>query len=245
MEGVRRSAGSGPGRSVGEPAVDRARGRPVPTVWRSGCAVGCGLAQGGRGSGRAPVPGRRRTGTSIHRTARPAGRGAARSGHRRRRAPGRRARPVPAVGVRRRAPGCAGRRLPGPTARAPQRRLDRPRHAALPDLRRNDRSRDPGPRRPTPRRRPRAAAPHTHQRRAVLARDSGCAVDGCDAAPWLCGIHHLIHWTDGGPTDLDNLAMVCRWHHRKAHTNGWHLGRDPDGTIRCRPVDQHHRTLAA
>ena len=87
--------------------------------------------------------------------------------------------------------------------------------------------------------------PTAHQRRAVLARDGGCAVEGCDAAPWLCEIHHLEHWTDGGPTDLDNLAMVCRWHHRRAHTNGWHLGRDPDGTIRCRPTDQHHRTLAA
>ena len=87
--------------------------------------------------------------------------------------------------------------------------------------------------------------PTPHQRRAVLARDRGCAVEGCDAKPWLCEIHHLIHWLEHGPTDIDNLAMVCRWHHRKAHTTGWHRGRDPDGTIRCRPTDQHHRTLAA
>ncbi len=77
--------------------------------------------------------------------------------------------------------------------------------------------------------------PSRAQRRAVLARDRGCAVHGCGAPPWLCEIHHLRHWADGGPTDVDNLAMVCRWHHRQAHRSGWHLGRDPDGVLRCRP----------
>lgn len=87
--------------------------------------------------------------------------------------------------------------------------------------------------------------PSPAQRRAVLARDGGCAVEGCGAPPWLCEIHHLIHWIDDGPTAIENLAMTCRWHHRKAHTKGWHLGRDPDGVIRCRPDDHRACTPAA
>jgi hypothetical protein len=34
---------------------------------------------------------------------------------------------------------------------------------------------------------------------------------------------------DGGPTDLDNLALLCRAHHRAVHEGGWQLTRGPDG----------------
>ncbi|MGI9648567.1 MAG: DUF222 domain-containing protein [Acidimicrobiia bacterium] len=54
-------------------------------------------------------------------------------------------------------------------------------------------------------------------RRALLIRDGGCRFDGCDRpAPW-CDAHHVIHWADGGPTDLDNLVLLCRSHHRMVH----------------------------
>jgi acetyl esterase/lipase len=29
--------------------------------------------------------------------------------------------------------------------------------------------------------------------------------------------HHLTHWEDGGPTDLDNLVLLCPRHHRLHH----------------------------
>ncbi len=77
--------------------------------------------------------------------------------------------------------------------------------------------------------------PSPAQRRALLVRDGGCAVEHCDGAPWLCEAHHLHHWADGGPTDLANLAMVCRFHHRRAHSTGWTLRRWPDGVVRCLP----------
>jgi 5-methylcytosine-specific restriction endonuclease McrA len=35
--------------------------------------------------------------------------------------------------------------------------------------------------------------------------------------PWACEIHHLHHWADGGPTNLDNLALICWHHHQLIH----------------------------
>ena len=58
------------------------------------------------------------------------------------------------------------------------------------------------------------------QRRALAARDGGCTAYGCIRPPGACDAHHLIHWTDGGKTDLDNLTLLCRWHHQQ-----WHRGR--------------------
>ncbi|MEV1296060.1 DUF222 domain-containing protein [Pseudonocardia sp. NPDC049635] len=64
------------------------------------------------------------------------------------------------------------------------------------------------------------------QRRAVTARDRGCAHPGCDRPPAWCEVHHILPWELGGPTDLDNLVMLCRVHHRLVHHTGWeiHLG---------------------
>lgn len=70
------------------------------------------------------------------------------------------------------------------------------------------------------------------QRRALALRDGGCSFPGCTApAPW-CEAHHLIHWADGGGTDLDNLVLVCGHHHRFVHHTGWRVRMDPHG----RPV---------
>ncbi|ANW64165.1 hypothetical protein BCA37_11675 [Mycobacterium sp. djl-10] len=57
-------------------------------------------------------------------------------------------------------------------------------------------------------------------RRALEHRDHGtCVVPGCGATRGLHA-HHLIHWEDGGPTELDNLVLVCPYHHRLHHTRG-------------------------
>jgi hypothetical protein len=54
-------------------------------------------------------------------------------------------------------------------------------------------------------------------RRALEHRDHGtCIVPGCGATRGLHA-HHLRHWEDGGPTELDNLALVCPYHHRAHH----------------------------
>ncbi len=77
------------------------------------------------------------------------------------------------------------------------------------------------------------------QRRALDARDGTCVFAGCDAPNWWCEAHHVLEWTSqNGPTDLDNLGLLCERHHTKVHhgfaverrTDGtWHTYR-PDGT---------------
>jgi hypothetical protein len=67
------------------------------------------------------------------------------------------------------------------------------------------------------------------QRSALAVRDAGCVFPGCDRPLAWCDAHHLWHWIDGGPTDLANLALLCRAHHRTVHEGGWRLIRGPDG----------------
>jgi predicted restriction endonuclease len=43
-----------------------------------------------------------------------------------------------------------------------------------------------------------------------------------------CEAHHLRHWLHGGPTDLANLALLCRAHHRAVHEGGQRLHHQPD-----------------
>lgn len=58
-------------------------------------------------------------------------------------------------------------------------------------------------------------------RRAVAARDGGCVFPGCDAPINWCDNHHVISWSDGGRTTIDNTAALCRFHHAITHLPGW------------------------
>ncbi|NKR30493.1 DUF222 domain-containing protein [Rhodococcus hoagii] len=89
------------------------------------------------------------------------------------------------------------------------------------------------------------------QRRALIARDHGCAFPGCGAPPAHCEGHHVKHWADGGPTDLDNLVLLCRYHHTLLHHSHWdvEIGADrhpwftPPSTVDPykKPVSAHNR----
>ncbi len=65
------------------------------------------------------------------------------------------------------------------------------------------------------------------QRRALHALYRTCAVPGCATHFNRCKIHHIIWWSHGGRTDLDNLIPVCVHHHHKIHDDGWHIELDP------------------
>ena len=80
------------------------------------------------------------------------------------------------------------------------------------------------------------------QHRALAVRDGGCVFPGCSRPLTWCEAHHLIHWLDGGPTDLANLVLLCRAHHRAVHEGGWQLSRQPDGTLAATPPHRRHRT---
>jgi hypothetical protein len=77
------------------------------------------------------------------------------------------------------------------------------------------------------------------QRTALVVRDGGCGFPGCDRPQSWCEAHHLRHWLYGGPTDLANLTLLCRAHHRAVHEGGWQLHRAPDGRLTATPP--HHR----
>ncbi|MDU0479551.1 HNH endonuclease signature motif containing protein [Staphylococcus chromogenes] len=54
-----------------------------------------------------------------------------------------------------------------------------------------------------------------HQRIALLAEQAVCQHPGCDSPTSRCDAHHVVPWARGGPTSLQNLALLCRFHHRK------------------------------
>ena len=90
------------------------------------------------------------------------------------------------------------------------------------------------------------------QRRATALRDRGCVAPGCDQPPSACHVHHMWWWIEGGPTDLDNAALLCGFHHRMVHRQGWTMSLAPNGYPQLTPptsIDpqqrprQHHRFL--
>jgi hypothetical protein len=66
------------------------------------------------------------------------------------------------------------------------------------------------------------------QRRALVARDRGCIVPGCKRKARWCEAHHVVPWPTG-PTDLDNLVLLCKRHHKQVHALAITLQRDPVG----------------
>jgi hypothetical protein len=51
-----------------------------------------------------------------------------------------------------------------------------------------------------------------------------------------CDAHHWRrHRLDGGLTDLDELVLLCRRHHRAVHEGGWRIHRDHHGQITFLP----------
>lgn len=79
----------------------------------------------------------------------------------------------------------------------------------------------------------RTASPQ--QLMALRARDGNrCAFPGCSNAHHL-DAHHLRWWRHGGPTDLDNLALLCTFHHTLIHDHGYRADRTADGIVFRRP----------
>ena len=71
------------------------------------------------------------------------------------------------------------------------------------------------------------------QRIALVARDRKCV--GCGASADWCQAHHIFPWQPGGPTDLDNLVLLCSRCHHKVHDNGWRVRRTSTGQYSLRP----------
>ena len=91
-------------------------------------------------------------------------------------------------------------------------------------------------------------------RRAVLARDDGCTIDGCTST-YRLEVHHIVPRSQGGDHSPENLTALCWWHHHVAvHRRGMRI--DPQspprrrrilpqrGTCGYRPPDPDPHTLA-
>ncbi len=74
-----------------------------------------------------------------------------------------------------------------------------------------------------------------NQWRALIARDGGCII--CNAHPSKCEAHHIAFYgpPTNGPTDIDNLALVCRHEHHLIHDQGFTLQHRPDGSWQLIP----------
>src|SRR5438309_343687 len=68
-------------------------------------------------------------------------------------------------------------------------------------------------------------------RRALRARDGHCQWAGCERPASRCDGHHLVHWINGGNTELSNLILLCHRHHWLVHEGGWQLIKTEDGRI--------------
>ncbi|MER3389071.1 MAG: DUF222 domain-containing protein [Microcella sp.] len=85
------------------------------------------------------------------------------------------------------------------------------------------------------------------QRLALAARDGGCRFPGCDRPPSWAEAHHIIPWSGGGPTDVDNGVLLCRHHHLLLHNNGWGITREHGvlAVVPPRSLDPDRRPIPA
>ncbi|HLS33665.1 MAG TPA: HNH endonuclease signature motif containing protein, partial [Brevibacterium sp.] len=86
----------------------------------------------------------------------------------------------------------------------------------------------------------------TRTQMAVLAaRDQGCTFPDCDAPAEWCEAHHILAYAQGGKTEIDNLTLVCPFHHRWFERSGWDsvFRRGLPGWLPPQSVDPRRRTL--
>ena len=76
------------------------------------------------------------------------------------------------------------------------------------------------------------------QRHALYRRDRGCI--GCGLRPTVCDAHHIKWWDHNGPTDIDNLVLLCPQCHRKVHNHHYTVEQHPDtGHHTLKPPSKH------
>ena len=74
-------------------------------------------------------------------------------------------------------------------------------------------------------------APGAELARWITTRDRTCRAPGCRVPARAADIDHTIDHADGGLTSHDNLAIVCRHHHRLKHEGGWRVIQPEPGTL--------------
>jgi hypothetical protein len=77
-----------------------------------------------------------------------------------------------------------------------------------------------------------------NQWRTLIVRDKGCVI--CNARPAQCEAHHMIFAgpPTNGPTDIDNLVLLCKHEHHLIHDLSHTLNQRPDRTWQLTPPNQ-------
>ncbi len=70
-------------------------------------------------------------------------------------------------------------------------------------------------------------------RRALNVRDRGCRYPGCCHSRHV-DAHHIEHWCDGGETSLENLVLLCGYHHRLLHEGAYSIEKLAGDELRFR-----------
>jgi hypothetical protein len=82
--------------------------------------------------------------------------------------------------------------------------------------------------------------PSAAMMRQLRHRDRECVFPACGSRRFV-EAHHIVWWRNDGRTDLDNLALICSFHHKLVHEHGWSLSRDRAHGVRWfRPDGRRH-----
>ncbi len=76
----------------------------------------------------------------------------------------------------------------------------------------------------------------------IAARDGGCRFPGCDRPVRFTEAHHIIHWRHGGPTNPENLVLLCSRHHHLVHQQGLDVKLLPAGDVHVTWPNGQHRS---
>ena len=74
------------------------------------------------------------------------------------------------------------------------------------------------------------------QMNALRARYGACG--GCGADMWICDGHHIRPVSEGGPTNIDNMMLLCWVCHQKVHHHRWRVVPDGRGLYTIAPPEQ-------
>jgi hypothetical protein len=87
----------------------------------------------------------------------------------------------------------------------------------------------------------RTREPSAAMMRQLRYRDGECRFPGCGTRRFTQA-HHIVWWGEGGRTDLDNLVLICSFHHKLVHEHGWRIQREPGNIVAWyRPSGNRYR----
>ncbi|MHA7190964.1 HNH endonuclease [Arthrobacter sp. MDT2-16] len=77
----------------------------------------------------------------------------------------------------------------------------------------------------------------------LRVRDQTCRHPGCTIPASRCELDHTVPWSHGGPTSYDNLAHLCRKHHKLKSEGIWHYTQDPRHALDTGNTPAGHNAL--